>query len=83
LNPKAKKLRFNLGVALIKAGDFTAARKELAEFAKMSSDPFEAYRANVLLNQGRLDHGIDDLKQALKLPEGLSDRAALARILIW
>ena len=83
LNPAFKKLRFNLAVALIKAGDFAAAREELTQFVKMSNDPFEAYRANALLSQARLDKGIEHLKQALALPERLSESASLARILIW
>jgi len=83
LNPAFKKLRFNLAVALIKAGDFTEAREELTQFVKMSNDPFEAYRANVLLSQARLDNGIEHLKQAMALPEGLSESATLARIVIW
>jgi tetratricopeptide (TPR) repeat protein len=83
LNPAFKKLRFNLAVALIKTGDFAEAREQLTQFVKMSNDPFEAYRANVLLSQARLDNGIENLKQAMALPEGLSENATLARIVIW
>jgi tetratricopeptide (TPR) repeat protein len=83
LNPAFKKVRFNLGVALIRAGEFTEARKELTRFVKISNDPFDAYRANVLLSQPRLDHGIDDLKKPMKLSQELSERAALTRILMW
>jgi tetratricopeptide (TPR) repeat protein len=83
LAPAFKKVRFNLAVALVKSGDFTGARHELTQFVKMTRDPFEAYRANVLLSRGELDKGVDALKRDLGLPQGLSESAALARILIW